>query len=96
MNKRVPYRFCLYVAGRSANSVLAVDNLNAICSGCLPEAHEVEIIDVLKQPDRALKDGILVTPTLVRLAPVPPVRVIGNLSQRATVLAALGVEEKAL
>jgi circadian clock protein KaiB len=47
---------------------------------------------VLKEPMRALDDGVLMTPTLVRLAPNPVRRIVGTLGQRDTVLQALGLE----
>jgi circadian clock protein KaiB len=56
----------------------------------LPEDHEVEIVDILLHPERALVDGVLLTPMLVKLAPAPIRRVVGSLSQRETVLHALG------
>ena len=33
--------------------------------------YELEIVDILQSPLRAFQDGILVTPTLVRLCPQP-------------------------
>ena len=78
----------LYVAGNAPNSVLAIANINAICAAHF-EGHELEIVDLLKSPLRALADGIIVTPTLLKLAPLPVQRVIGNLSDTAQVLLAL-------
>ena len=40
-------------------------------------------------PRRALADGVIVTPTLLRLRPVPVQRVIGDLSDTARVLLTL-------
>jgi hypothetical protein len=52
------------------------------------------VVDILREPLLALVEGILVTPTLVRLS--PPVRhIVGDLSDRAIVLCALGLEGKA-
>ena len=41
---------------------------------------------------QALADGIIVTPTLLRLLPSPVQRVIGNLSDTSQVLLTLGSE----
>jgi circadian clock protein KaiB len=70
----------LYVVGNAPNSLIAVSNLKAICDVHFTGGHQLEIIDLLKDPGRALEDGILVTPTLVKLSPLPVERVIGNLS----------------
>jgi len=85
--------FRLYTAGRSINSAQALENLHALCRDHLPDNHEIEVLDVLREPDRALTDGILVTPTLLRIAGGPELRIIGNLSQRETILAALALDE---
>jgi circadian clock protein KaiB len=89
---RRSFRFRLYVAGDAQNSVDAIANLTAICRKYLPGRHDIEIMDVFLEPARALTDGIFMTPTLVKLAPAPPRRIIGNLSQTGRVLQALGLE----
>ena len=86
-------RLRLYVAGGAPNSVRAIANLAAICKQHLPSAFKLEIIDVVKFPLRALADGVLVTPHLAKLSPSPAAKIIGNLSNRASVLAALGITE---
>jgi circadian clock protein KaiB len=83
----------LYVAGGAPNSVRAIANLAAICKEHLQSAFNLEIIDVLKSPLRALADGVLVTPHLAKLSPSPAAKVVGNLSDRASVLTALGLGE---
>ena len=84
-------RLLLYVADDTQNSVVAVDNLTAICEAHLPGRHQIEVVDVFKQPDRALADHVFMTPTLIRLAPLPVRRIVGTLSQQEKVLQALGL-----
>jgi circadian clock protein KaiB len=79
----------LYVAGNAPNSLRAVANAKAICEEYLTSRYDLEIVDLLKHPNRALKDGIIVTPTLLRLRPLPVQRVIGNLSDTNQVLLTL-------
>lgn len=83
----------LYIADSAPNSAKAVANLEAICKEHLPGAYKLEIIDVLEFPQRALADGILVTPSLAKISPSPATRIVGNLSDRANVLHALGIKE---
>ena len=85
-------RLRLYVAGHAPNSLRAIANVRAICDGHFASGHELEIVDLLKHPMQALEDGIIVTPTLLRLLPLPVQRVIGNLSDTNQVLLALGSE----
>ena len=82
-------RLRLYVAGQAPNSMRAVANAKAICEEHFASKHELEIVDLLEHPKRALADGIIVTPTLLRLLPLPIHRVIGSLSDTNRVLVAL-------
>ena len=83
----------LYIANNAPNSVRAVANLAAICKEHLGDKFKLEIIDVLEYPLRALADGILVTPSLAKLAPSPSAKIVGNLSDKGSVLHALGITE---
>jgi circadian clock protein KaiB len=89
MKTPTPYRFRLYVAGGAENSLAAIANLRSICERFLPRPHQVELIDVLIEPLRALADGVLMTPTLIKLAPLPVRKIIGSLSELETTLLAL-------
>jgi circadian clock protein KaiB len=91
-SRRPRFKFRLYVAGDTQNSLQAVSNLTALCRAHLAGSHEIEIVDVFKQPIRALEDRIMMTPTLVRLAPNPVTMIVGTLGQLDTVLHALGIE----
>jgi len=85
----------LYVAGNAPNSVQAIANLETICQEHLKEGYKLEIVDVFENPLRALTDGVIVTPSLSKLAPLPATNVVGNLSDTGKVLVALGLEVKA-
>ena len=86
------FKFRLYVAGDAQNSAQAIDNLTALCKAYLEDRHAIEVVNVFNEPKRALADGILMTPTLVKLAPTPaPKKIIGTLSQTQPVLQALGL-----
>jgi circadian clock protein KaiB len=95
MSRRPLYRFRLYVAGDALNSAQAVANLTALCRSRLPDQHEIEIVDVFRNPKRALVDGIFMTPTLIKLGPRPTRRIIGSLSQTHILLDALGLQDVA-
>ena len=88
------YVFRLYFASGAPNSVRALANLYAICRKHFPESHRIELIDVMKDPMRALADAILVTPMVVKLSPAPELQIIGNLSEEKEVLRALGLPQK--
>jgi circadian clock protein KaiB len=84
----------LYVAGSAPNSVRAIANLEAICKRYLKSSYKLEIIDVFEHPQRALADGVLITPSLAKLSPAPAAKLVGNLSDQSTVLRVLGLKEK--
>ena len=91
MSKPEHFKFRLYVAGDGPNSALAVANLDTLCREHLAGRHEIEVVDVLREPQRALTDLVMLTPLLVKLAPAPVRKLTGTLSQRAPVLQALGL-----
>ncbi len=91
MSRPVVFKFRLYVADDALNSAQAQANLTALCHTYLVDRHEIELVDVFKEPKRALTDGIFMTPTLIRLAPLPVRRIVGTLSQTAVVLRVLDV-----
>ncbi len=94
MSRTSRFKFRLYVAGDTQNSAQARANLDAICRDHLPGQHEIEIVDVLKEPKCALADGIFMTPTLVKLGPAPARKIVGTLNQTETVLQALGLGQE--
>jgi circadian clock protein KaiB len=91
VSRQAIFKFRLYVAGDTQNSAQALANLTAICLEYLPDRHEIEVVDLLRQPKRALADGVLMTPTLILMAPSPIIKIVGTLSQRRTVLRTLGL-----
>jgi circadian clock protein KaiB len=70
----------LYVAGKSAKSMTAFQNLTRICEEHLPGKYKIEVVDLLVHPQLAKGDQIVAIPTLVRKLPEPIRKVIGDLS----------------
>ena len=83
------YQLRLYVAGQTPKSVLAFTNLKQICEEHLQGRYEIEIIDLLQNPQLASGDQILAVPTLVRRLPEPIKKIIGDLSNTERVLVGL-------
>jgi circadian clock protein KaiB len=81
----------LYITDSGPNSVRAIANLEAICAEHFKDNFRLEVIDVLEYPLRALADGIVVTPSLAKVSPLPAAMIVGNLSDRSGVLRALGI-----
>lgn len=86
------YEFVLYVAGNGARSSKTVTNLQRLCERYLDGCHRLEVVDVRCFPDRAESANILITPTLVRQAPPPQRRVVGDLSDTQAVIYGLDLQ----
>jgi circadian clock protein KaiB len=79
----------LYIAGQSARSTAAIVNLRRICDQHIPGRYEVQIIDLLRNPELAKDDQIVAIPTLIKKMPVPVRRIIGDLSATERVVVSL-------
>lgn len=79
----------LYVAGQTPNSVRAFQNLKRLCEEHLAERYQIEVIDLLVNPQLARGDQIVAVPTLVRRLPEPMKKIIGDLSNSERVLVGL-------
>jgi circadian clock protein KaiB len=84
----------LYIAGNSAVSRRAQQNLQQLGTLIKPDVWRVEVIDVIEKPELAEKAGILATPTLSYEDTVRPRRIIGDLNDAKKVLEFLGIEPK--
>jgi len=91
MKGETVYKFRLYIASDAPNSALALANLNSFCSEHLKDRHEIELVDVMREPQRALADGVLLTPLVVKLAPAPVRQIVGNLSEKRPLLQLLEI-----
>jgi circadian clock protein KaiB len=79
----------LYVAGQSPKSLRAFANLMRICEEHLDSQYDIEIVDLLENPQLAAGDEIVAIPTLVRRLPEPMRKIIGDLSDSDRVLVGL-------
>lgn len=89
------YVLHLYVSGQSQRSLNAEYNLRRICEKSLGTNYELTLIDVEARPDIADSHSVFATPLTVRVAPLPVRRIVGDLSDAARVLTALGIEPAA-
>ena len=88
------FRFRLYVTGNAHNSLQAIANLSQLCERHLAGRHDIEIVDLSREPERALSDEIFLTPTLIKLAPEPQTQVVGSLNNLSMLMAALELERE--
>lgn len=89
----VPLRLCLYIAGDSPNSVAAERNLRRLLATYPGLSANLQIRDVLVDPELGLAAKVLATPTLVKLEPLPEARVMGDLRDVDLLRRVLGLSE---
>ena len=83
------FKLRLYITGTTPRSERAIANLTDICEKDLKGLYDLQIIDVLENPQLAENEKILATPTLIKDLPPPLKRVIGDLSNSEKVLLGL-------
>ncbi|MCE9644674.1 MAG: circadian clock protein KaiB [Chloroflexi bacterium] len=81
----------LYIAGQTPKSMSAFSNLKKICEDYLPGRYQIQVVDLVINPQMAREDQILAIPTLVRKLPLPECKIIGDLSNTERVLIGLGL-----
>ncbi len=81
----------LYVTGMTPRSTRAITAVRLLCEELLRGRYDLEIIDVYQQPGLSQREQIVATPTLIKIGPAPQRRLIGDMSNRARLLAGLGL-----
>lgn len=87
--ERDHYLLRLFVIGNGPNSILALTNLHSFCHEHLKDRCTIEVVDVARDFQAAVRDNILITPALILVKPLPRVVVLGNLSDRQRIIFAL-------
>lgn len=81
----------LFITGATPNSVRALTNIKQICEEHLEGRYSLEIIDVYQDGAIAEKEQLIALPLLIKKAPAPEKRLIGDLSDTEKVLKGLGL-----
>lgn len=84
----------LYIAGQTPKSRAAFANLKKLCEEHLAGRYEIEVIDLLVNPQLAQGDQIVAIPTLVCKLPEPLRKVIGDLSDTERALVGLNLRPR--
>ena len=87
------YALRLYVGGNNARSLAAIGNIKAMLEEHVPGRYDLEVVDLFQNPGLRDRDQVLALPTLVKCAPEPARRIIGDLSDTQRVLADQGLPE---
>ena len=82
----------LYVVGGTPASERALRGAQRLSATLTPEP-QLEVVDLREQPGLAEQERIVATPLLVRVAPEPVRRIVGDLSDTERVRWTLGLPE---
>jgi circadian clock protein KaiB len=91
--KPVVWNLRLYVAGQTPKSIHAFANLKLLCEEHLKGRYQIEVVDLLENPQLARGDQIVAIPTLVRRLPLPLRTIIGDLSNSVRLLVGLDLQK---
>ena len=81
----------LFVTGHTEKSVRAVRNVTRLCERHLRGHYDLEVVDLYQQPELAAEHQLVAAPILIKMLPLPPRRMIGDMSDSGRVLAGLGI-----
>lgn len=87
------HKFILFVSGMSVKSGHAIENLRKICDKHFEKNYELEIVDISREKEEAVKYQIVAIPTLIKTDPKPQRIILGDLSDTQKVLRFLNIEE---
>lgn len=87
------WKLRLFVAGQTPKSMRAFGNLKVLCEEHLKGRYQIEVIDLLENPDMARGNQIVALPTLVVNLPQPVRQIIGDLSNTDRVLVGLALQK---
>jgi circadian clock protein KaiB len=90
-----PYALTLFVSGASDSSAQAISNIRRICDEYLSGRHHLNIVDLNQEPNLAIDQQVLATPTLIKEHPLPTCILVGDMSDEKRVLLALDVHDAA-
>jgi len=88
------YLLRLYVAGTSARSSRAIENVRKICEEHLAGRYDLEVVDLYQQPVLSKGEQIVAVPTLIKKLPVPLRKFIGDMSDTDRILVGLDLRSK--
>jgi circadian clock protein KaiB len=85
-NVREGYNLRLFISSNNDTAEQTLSNIHQLLEERLTNPYTLKVIDVAKHPEQAILHQISITPTLIRVAPKPVKRVVGQLDDISRVL----------
>jgi circadian clock protein KaiB len=64
--KKYPFKkikFTVFIFGQSLNSIRVLENVRRFCENFFESSYEIKIIDLSKEPEKAVEHNVLAVPT---------------------------------
>jgi circadian clock protein KaiB len=81
----------LYISTYSTSSQRALTNLKVILDAHVTDGYSLIITDIKKEPAVTLTEDIIAIPLLIKRSPSPCRRLVGDMSDKKSVLESLGI-----
>ena len=81
----------LYVSDMNINTQKAILEIKKYIKEIEKHVFKLEVIDILEQPDRAVEDGVLATPMIIKENPPPIMRVILDFTEKEKLVMGIGL-----
>lgn len=83
-------KLCLFLAGDDEDGRNLYKILSAALSGSMPEGSwQLDVVDVIQMPEKALQHDVFATPTLLRELPEPIIKLIGDIARLQHAMASI-------
>ncbi len=69
----------LYIIEKLPGNIELVNKLNEFLYEKFDSCFKLDVIDILNNPGKTFEDDILASPTLIRIKPFPPRRIVGSI-----------------
>jgi circadian clock protein KaiB len=83
---REGYNLWLFISSNHDSAEQTLSNIHQLLEARLTNPYTLKVIDVAKHPEQAILHQIFITPTLIRVAPKPVKRIVGQLDDISRVL----------
>lgn len=84
------FRMKLFVAKGEPNSRMTMEFISKFLEANLSGRYEIQLVDVTEDFEAALRERVLVAPTLIIYEPPPPIRIVGAITEPERLWSILG------
>jgi circadian clock protein KaiB len=89
----IPIQIYLFVNPSIVRHQTLIRNLQRVLKQKTYAHCDLQVIDVIKEPDTAIEEQIYILPTLVRKYPDPEIRIIGDFADLPQIIDRLAVQD---